>query len=362
MKITKSLILAIPSLQAGGMERVMSVLANNFERQHELTVHLVLYGMNREVFYELDDKIIIHKPNFVFKKRPRIFSTLLTLKWLRKEFRLIDAERILSFGEYWNSFVLLSTIGLNKKVYVSDRCQPTKNFGVIHEILRIWLYPKAEGIIFQTSTAESYYLDKRNHDNTIVIGNPLRNIVNSDRQNRENIVLTVGRLIATKNHDDMIRIFSEITFMGWKLIIVGADAIKENTLVKLKNLVKKLNIESSVEFTGSITNVDDYYLKSKIFAFTSSSEGFPNVIGEAMMAGLPVVAYDCIAGPRDMIEHGVTGYLIPLHDQKSFKEHLIKLMSNENDRAVLGKKSKSKIQNFEENFISSKYLGFIFKS
>ena len=150
--------------------------------------------------------------------------------------------------------------------------------------------------------------------------------------------------------------------MGWKLIIVGADAIKENTLVKLKNLVKKLNIESSVEFTGSITNVDDYYLKSKIFAFTSSSEGFPNVIGEAMMAGLPVVAYDCIAGPRDMIEHGVTGYLIPLHDQKSFKEHLIKLMSNENDRAVLGKKSKSKIQNFEENFISSKYLGFIFKS
>ena len=79
---------------------------------------------------------------------------------------------------------------------------------------------------------------------------------------------------------------------------------------------------------GTQKDVESYLLRSRIFAFTSSSEGFPNVVGEAMSAGLPVVAYDCVAGPSDMVVNDRNGYLIPLFDKGAFGVKLKYLMDN----------------------------------
>jgi hypothetical protein len=70
--------------------------------------------------------------------------------FLRKKVKLIKPDSILSFGEYWNSFVLIALIGLPYPVFISDRCSPDKEFTRIHTILRKWFYPKAKGIIAQT--------------------------------------------------------------------------------------------------------------------------------------------------------------------------------------------------------------------
>ena len=100
-------------------------------------------------------------------------------------------------------------------------------------------------------------------------------------------------------------------------------------------------------------------IKSKIFAFTSSSEGFPNVIGEAMSAGLPVVAYDCIAGPSDMVIDGENGFLIPLFDQSSFKQRLSQLIKDESLRNKMGHCAKTSICRFGEEFITEQYYEVI---
>jgi glycosyltransferase involved in cell wall biosynthesis len=67
--------------------------------------------------------------------------------------------------------------------------------------------------------------------------------------------------------------------------------------------------KDKVFLEGEQKEIDPWYHRAKLFAFTSSSEGYPNVVGEALSAGLPVVAYDCIAGPSDMIDDGKTGIL-----------------------------------------------------
>lgn len=343
---SKKICLVIPSLQSGGMERVMSELAQYFCSKTEFEVHLVIYGLTREIFYSVSDNIIIHKPKFEFDNSKRTWNTLKTLWFLRKKIKNINPDTVLSFGELWNNFVLLATIGLKYPVFVSDRCQPDKSLGKFHDGLRMWLYPKAAGVICQTEVAKSIYSNMFHHANLVVIGNPIREINQNTFIKKENIVLSVGRLIKSKHHDELIQIFSKIEAPDWKLIVVGDDALKQRNKEKLEILIKGLGIQNRVELVGKRLDVEKFYNNAKIFAFASSSEGFPNVIGEAMSAGLPVVAYDCIAGPSDLIEHEKTGFLINLHDTSSFKEALEKLMKDEILRDSYGQEGKLRIKKF----------------
>jgi GalNAc-alpha-(1->4)-GalNAc-alpha-(1->3)-diNAcBac-PP-undecaprenol alpha-1,4-N-acetyl-D-galactosaminyltransferase len=354
------LVLAIPSLQAGGMERVMSELANYFVDKEGLEVHLVLYGLKRDVFYKVSDKLIIHKPGFEFDDRKRIRHTLKTLWFLRNKIKKIEPDRILSFGEYWNNFVLLATRGLDYPVFVSDRSQPDKILGRFHNSLRKYLYPKSAGIICQSDRAKQIYVNMFKGAKFTVIGNPIRCIQTNPNIKKENIVLSVGRLIHTKHHDELIKLFVGLNQQDWKLVIVGDDALKQQNMPRLQNLIKSLHAEDRVILAGKQNDVEKYYLKSKIFAFTSSSEGFPNVIGEALSAGLPVVAFDCIAGPSEMIVDGSNGFLVDLFDYQFFGERLKKLMDDEELIVQMGDHGKKSIQSFSTAPIAEKFLNLIF--
>jgi GalNAc-alpha-(1->4)-GalNAc-alpha-(1->3)-diNAcBac-PP-undecaprenol alpha-1,4-N-acetyl-D-galactosaminyltransferase len=354
--------LVIPSMGPGGMERVMSELAGYFSRQSDLDVHLVLYGINRDVFYALPQNIVIHKPDFVFDNSLRFRSTLETLLFLRKTISHLQPHVVMSFGEYWNSFVLLSLVGLNYPVYVSDRCQPDKSLGLLHDILRRLLYRRAQGVIVQTEKAKVIYSAFIRQQKIRVIGNPIRSRDVFAVVQKENIVLTVGRLIQSKHHDELIRLFVSIGQPGWKLVIVGGDALKQQNMLRLKCLIDELGAGSTVELAGNRADVEQYYYKSKIFAFTSSSEGFPNVIGEAMAAGLPVVSFDCVAGPSDMLTDGVDGFLVPLFDYVCFKRKLKLLMDNKEMSARMGEKARENIEQYSVDGIGHAYHRLLISS
>lgn len=353
------LCLVIPSLQAGGMERAMSELADYFASMENLEVHLVLYGITRELFYQVPEKVILHKPLFKFDNDLRLISTLRTLVYLRSVVKKISPGVVLSFGEYWNSFVLIALFRLRYPVYVSDRCQPDKDLGKIHHLLRRMLYPMSAGIIAQTGKAAEIY-DRLGLNKSIrVIGNPIRRITPRTNISREQIVLTVGRLINTKHHDKLIELFLSISNPEWKLVIVGYDHLKQNNALRLRAIIAEYNAEDRVILEGRREDVDAYYLRSSIFAFTSSSEGFPNVIGEAMAAGLPVVAFDCIAGPSEMIQDGKNGFLVPLFDYELFRKRLSVLMEDYDLREAIGKEARRDILMFEAGNIGEKYLQFM---
>jgi len=355
----KIICLVINSLQAGGMERVMSELAIEFASNPSYKVHLVLYGISREVFYTIPNSIIIHRPPFTFDGGKRFISTIRTLYFLRKKLKSVQADAILSFGEYWNSFVLLACIGLKLPIYVSDRCQPDKDFGKMQTLLRKWLYPTASGIVAQTQIAQSIYLRTIKQSNVTVIGNPIRMVDDNQTIQKENIVLTVGRLISTKHHDKLIEMFVRINNPEWKLVIIGDDALKQKNMARLQTLVNDLGANEKVVLLGKQSDVKTYYLKSEIFAFTSSSEGFPNVIGEAQAAGLPVVAFDCIAGPAEMLVDGENGYLVPLFDYCLFEKRLTQLMEQSALRKKMRDNARRSVQQFSSSKISLQFEKFI---
>lgn len=351
--------LTIHSLQAGGMERVMSELANYFSTKKNVEVHIVLFGRTREVFYEISKSVHIHKPAFEFNNSLRVWSTIRTLYYLRQTIKRLRPDTILSFGEYWNSFVLLALLGLRIPIFISDRGQPDKPLNGISHVLRKLLYPLASGIIAQTKIAQQTYYKKGLNDNIQVIGNPIRFIDSNSNIKRENIILMVGRLIESKQQDKLIEIFASINKPEWKLVLVGYDHLKQQNEHKLRLLATKLRVSERVIFSGKQSNVDQFYLRSKIFAFTSSSEGFPNVIGEAMSAGLPVISFDCVAGPSEMIVDNVNGYLVPLNDENSFSQRLITLMNDDKLRQEMGMRAKKDIEKFLIQSIGNKFYDFI---
>lgn len=351
----------IPSLQAGGMERVMSILVDQFTLNPQLEIHLILYGSQRGIFYPISSKVFVHQPAFRFNLNRRFLSTIRTSFFLRRIINRIKPSSVLSFGEYWNSLLLISLLWSGQNVFISDRCQPDKSYSPLHAILRFLLYPTSKGIISQTQVASDIYYKKFKHPNIRVIGNPISMIRSSNQnlQKRENIILSVGRLISSKNHDRLIKIFANVCFDDWKLVIVGGDSLKQQNSVKLRQLVSDLGLNNRIEIAGEQKNVAEYYLKSKIFAFSSSSEGFPNVVGEALSAGLPVVAYDCIAGPSEMIAEGENGFLITVYDDDAFAEKLLLLMKDEEKLVSMSEKAVLSVEKFSENMISQQFLSFI---
>lgn len=349
----------IPSLQPGGMERVMSVLANGFTNYPDSEIHLILYGSDRSVFYQIEPTIHIHVPNFEFNKQRRTWDTLKTIRFLRKTIREIKPFTVLSFGSKWNSLVLISCLGNGHSVFISDRGTPLRYTKGIHAKLKDFLYPTAAGIIVQTKYAEAVYKKRFRQKNLCVIGNPIRETIIPEQNHRENIIVSVGRLIVTKHYDRLIKIFEEIGNKNWKLIIVGGDADGQHNFEGLQEQCKNSSMRDNIVLAGTQKDVVSYLLKAKIFAFTSSEEGFPNAIGEAMSAGLPVVSYDCITGPSEMIEDGKNGYLTEVLDDVTFKNRLETLMNDEELCAEMGRNAKESIKQFSEERIVGQFYEFI---
>lgn len=356
----KTIAFVIPTMNSGGMERVMSEIVTYVSKISEVECHLIIYGKSSaEDFYRIPSQVYIYRPNFKFNDSRRLYSTFKTSYFLRSTIKRIKPDTLLSFGEYWNNFVLLSLIGLKIPVYVSDRCSPQVSLGIIQDFLRKNLYPTAAGVVMQTRKAQEIFEANFLNKKIKVIGNPIRTINARESTIRENIIVSVGRLITTKNFNRLIDIFAKINKPDWRLIIVGGDSDKQNNSIVLADKIKELKMKDRIQLVGIQRDIDSFLLKSAIFAFTSSSEGFPNVIGEAMSAGLPVIAYDCIAGPSDMIEDGRNGFLIPLFDDNKFENKLRFLMRHKEERERMGIYARESVRKYSVESICSQYYNFL---
>jgi GalNAc-alpha-(1->4)-GalNAc-alpha-(1->3)-diNAcBac-PP-undecaprenol alpha-1,4-N-acetyl-D-galactosaminyltransferase len=117
-----------------------------------------------------------------------------------------------------------------------------------------------------------------------------------------------------------------------------------------------------VVFAGRRSDVQRFYDRAKIFAFTSSSEGFPNVVAEALSAGLPVVSYDCVAGPADLIRNGEKGFLVDLFDDALFAERLGYLMKNEEKRHTMSINARRSVAHLSPSAVAGRVLAFMQES
>lgn len=350
----KKICLIIPDLYKGGMERVMSVLANYFSTKVGTEVHVVLLTKSVK-FYTVNSNVIIHEPDFNFENKIRILSIIRTIYFLRRTIRQMRPDSILSFGETYNSFVLLSCLFLNFRIFISDRSRPDKPWGFFHENLRRLIYPLAQGIISQTNFSRDFLLKETGHKNIVVIPNPVRINRNDNSDKDSKVILNIGRLIKSKRIDLLLTIFSRCENDNWELWIVGEGDQKK----ALSELAIKLNIAHKVVFWDKQEDTEMFYSKANIFAFTSESEGLPNALLEAMVSGLACISFDCIAGPRDIIINGENGYLIKMNDLDDYTLKLNILIKDQKVREKFSLNSKKLSEVYNIRNIGEKFYNFL---
>lgn len=350
------IMLISPDLSAGGAERVMATLANNMARMRDIEVHFILLVRGNE-FYTIDQRVHLHRPTFDYKQSSRIVAMIKTCIYLRNKIRKLEPYSYLSFGGKYNSLALLAGLGLKSKSFVSDRSRPGISYGRFQDNFNRLLYPKATGLIAQTSQAKDCYWKTLKHSNIKVIGNPVPILFDSGIEKKK-VILNVGRFIPTKKQELLLEVFSSINNRDWELWFLGEGELENHC----KNRAVTLGISDRVKFLGSQKHILPYYNQCSIFAFTSVSEGFPNALAEAMSAGCACISFDCVAGPSDLIENSKNGFLVPIEDDSLYKIRLQQLLDDEQLRIKFGIEARKTTVTLEDWKITKKYLNFLLES
>jgi N-acetylgalactosamine-N,N'-diacetylbacillosaminyl-diphospho-undecaprenol 4-alpha-N-acetylgalactosaminyltransferase len=185
--------------------------------------------------------------------------------------------------------------------------------------------------------------------------------------NHKQYLISIGRLIDIKRHDDLIHAFYEIhkEFPQTELIFLGAG----DRLDYLKTIVSQRGLERSVWFLGQVDNPYKYLSRCHVLILTSSSEGFANVIVEALACNVPVVSTDCPSGPREILapdtdtnyklkanwELASYGVLVPVGCLKELAAAIKLILSDEKLVAAYRQKAIDRINSFDAKAVFAKY-------
>jgi glycosyltransferase involved in cell wall biosynthesis len=166
------------------------------------------------------------------------------------------------------------------------------------------------------------------------------------------VMVTVGRLVARKNLDDLLHVLAQRGEAQDLLVVIG-DGPKR---AEWQALAKSLGLETRVRFEGRVDEERKQQLlaASDAFVSTSEHEGFGLVFLEAMDRGLPVVAYDR-GGQGDFLSDGVTGGLVPLRDRNAFAAAIGRLHLDAGYRARCAEHNRTAVKTYYIGACAAQY-------
>ncbi|MFN7662599.1 MAG: glycosyltransferase [Alphaproteobacteria bacterium] len=243
---------------------------------------------------------------------------------------------LVSFLDSINILALIVSRIFPTRLIVSERYDPQtypRNWFI--KVLRHLTYPWADKIIVQSSSV-AMFLGKRLETKIQIIGNPVAKPLTLASQDvpKDNIhLVSVGRLIPSKRMDMVIRAFKKVKdhYPASQLTILGEGP--ERPL--LEKIREDLGLTNSVFLPGTSSNIGTDLIRGQIFLFASESEGFPNALCEAMAAGLVPIITDYGSSARDIIQHGINGFLVGKNDLEGLSNFAITLIENKKLREKL---------------------------
>jgi GalNAc-alpha-(1->4)-GalNAc-alpha-(1->3)-diNAcBac-PP-undecaprenol alpha-1,4-N-acetyl-D-galactosaminyltransferase len=350
------LTLVIPSLEAGGAERVLSILADAWAQDGH-NVALVTMAPAARDFFPLDQRI--ERVSIGLDARAAspwafIAGNLRRVRRLRAAIRDSRPDAVVSFIIHTNVITLLACRGLAVPVIVSERTTPRWPFGPLLSAMRRFSYPLADALVVQTSEGRAWARRFLRPERVFVIPNPVlpptdlaadvsSTLPPADVKPTKSVI-AVGRLVRVKGYDLLIDAFARCADRrrDWDLVILGEGQDRQ----RLEALALRLGVSARVSLPGSVKDTASAFRSADIFALSSRMEGFPNALLEAMACGLPSVAFDCSSGPRDIIRHSVDGLLVPPESAGALAEALDRLMADDDLRLRLARRAPEVLERF----------------
>lgn len=165
-------------------------------------------------------------------------------------------------------------------------------------------------------------------------------------------VLAVGTLKAVKDFAALIQAFALLrNEVDARLLILGEGEER----ARLQQLIDALGLQDRVDMPGFVPDTTPYYAHADLFVLSSEHEGFGNVIVEALEQGVPVVSTDCPSGPREILQDGKYGRLVPVGDPRALAAAMLESLQSSHDHGAL----KTRAQDFAVDKVADQYLDLL---
>lgn len=345
------LVLIISSLNVGGAERVLSNLANYWSKKGHRVSLLTLASPSAVPYYELHPEIELIQLDLFgegLSVGKRILSVMKRLWVLRQSIKRLAPDAIISFVDIVNILTLIASINLNIPIIISERTDPNVyKIPQLYDWLRSKVYPYCYKLIIQTQSVADYF-PRKFREFINIIPNPVKVplALKSIEGNSVEKIVTVGRLVESKDHQLLIRVFSKImqSYPHLSLTIYGEGPEYQN----LQKLIDELNLRDYVFLPGAVQNIQAKLLDADLFIFPSKYEGFPNALCEAMAVGLPVIVSNC-SGNIAVVQDGIDGRVFSIGDQDRLEQLMIELIEDQEQRLRLAMEAKKIAERFSED-------------
>ena len=328
---SRHIVIFIPSFRGGGAERAMINLANGLyesylekgskvqvsllvldncgDYQHEVNPLIAIRSFARSralwSFFDLIQFYNVERPDVVISSMPHLnILTTLARKFSTGQPKIIVTERntyseLRKRGSYKDRFLHIFV----RSSYLSADAIVAVSEGVAHDLrVQFSLKPDDVAVIYNPVVSDQILE---------MMQGPLDPRISQDRITSK-FVIAVGSLEERKGFDTLIRAFHTMTKTdeAVSLMILGEGSRRR----ELESLVSQLGLQTKVLMPGFVANPFPILKCANVFVLSSLFEGLPNVLIQAMACGVPVISSDCPSGPREILEDGKWGRLIPVGD------------------------------------------------
>lgn len=301
----KKIGFVISGLAIGGNENSVAQLSKALSSNYQIYI-IVFDGKN--VAFDYDGELIdLHEP----ARKGILNKLLVSYRRVRKIKQIIKDKDIDVLFTVTASINVVSYYCFNNVLKIVS----CRDCGDLEKNIQRYAYmlKSADYMVFNSAYMKAYYLERYPQDtkkcytvNNIVDTKRINGIACQDVEEsftnfveHHDTIVAVGRLVKEKGFNHLIRAFCKIRAGHPKagLVIIGDGILRD----KIAEMVKHCQYQSDICLLGAQNNPYKYMQRCKLFALSSESEGFPNVLLEGMACGLPIVATDCKSGPQEIL-------------------------------------------------------------
>jgi glycosyltransferase involved in cell wall biosynthesis len=325
------ILFTLPALGAGGSERVVTALANHWAAQKRAIAIATFEAPDKSPYYEIDAGVELFRldlPATPWPKWRALQRTGARISALRRLFLHHQPTVVVSFLTKMNVMSVFAARGLGVPVVISERNNPRlQGFDSLWAAARAIAYPRAFAFVTMTAAAASFYPPSQ-RPNTRIIPNPVTLPSGWVDRRGAKTIAAVGRLTRQKRFDRLISAFAAAAgdFPDWTLMIWGEGELRAALEAQRGRLAP--DIAARIALPGLTPSPGAWIESADLLVLSSDYEGWPNVIAEAMAAELPVLAFDCECGVKELVANGKTGRLVPAGDVEALTAGLRELMGD----------------------------------
>ncbi|MBU3026688.1 glycosyltransferase [Zobellia galactanivorans] len=342
----KSVVLLLPSLWGGGSERVFLNLCKHLDKD-KFDVTLCLLKKEGEFLSHIGSN-----PGFQIHdlgvSRVR-YSILPIIKYLRK----VRPDVVVSTLGHLNALLSAVAFLIPKKVKLIGResnIVSKSNHNKVTLLLYKFFYKNFDKVVVQSTDMESdlkKLVKNFKKDQVVKINNPVdsESILKAKKTSRTLLpkdkinLISVGSLTHQKGYDILIRSFAKFRNKDrYHITILGRGKLSD----ELQKLAEVESVDKNVSFIGFKSNPYEYIGQSSIFISSSRFEGFPNVVLEALICDVPVIANSYKGGINEIIDDPIFGKIIDMEKSDVFEKTCEEIALRELPEGRLSKETDQK--------------------